>query len=375
MISRQRPQMQTALNIAFELNKGLPKSTLSPQDQELARHRLGAYAKHAERILELEVEVQSLFKDLALQAQAVDPISADLKALASSEVDHAQQRITVASRLSTIAVVLMAVTGLLSALAIGRLIHASVTQRITALTASAAEFRAGNLNMRAEVTGQDELGALASTFNDMAARMRDMVANLEAKVLDRTSELAEARDTLQRMVHELGEKNIALEVLSRTDRLTGIANRRKLEEALQTEVLRARRYGKPFSVIMVDVDHFKNVNDAYGHHTGDLVLNALAAKLALKARETDIVGRWGGEEFLIVCPETETTVGLALAERLRGEFSEGTTAEAGRVTCSFGVASFHLGDDMGTLIARADNALYRAKDNGRNRVEVEEKLA
>jgi diguanylate cyclase (GGDEF)-like protein len=203
--------------------------------------------------------------------------------------------------------------------------------------------------------------------------MRDMVGNLEAKVHDRTSELAEARDTLQRMVHELGEKNMALEVLSRTDRLTGIANRRKLEEALQTEVLRARRYGKPFSVIMVDVDHFKNVNDAYGHHTGDVVLNALAAKLALKARETDIVGRWGGEEFLIVCPETETAVGLALAERLRGEFSEGTIAEAGRVTCSFGVASFHLGDDMSTLIARADSALYRAKDNGRNRVEVEEK--
>lgn len=186
----------------------------------------------------------------------------------------------------------------------------------------------------------------------------------------RTEELAAANDKLEAAVRELDEKNQALEVMTRTDRLTGLANRRRLEESLQTEVLRARRYGKPFSVIMLDIDYFKVVNDSFGHQAGDNVLVAIAGLLTRTARETDVAGRWGGEEFLLVCPETELQVVAALAERLRVEFAATDFPLVGKVTSSFGVAAFAPGDSVKTLVQRADEALYRAKDNGRNCVEV-----
>lgn len=373
LITHQRPHMQAAMNIGFQLGKAAGKTAvLDAQEKDALRQALKNYDKTAQRILEVQVAIRGKFNDFALQAKAVDPISADLKALASTEVERARARITAASALSTVIIVVMAATGLIFALAVASLINASITRRITALTGSAGELRAGNLDVHADATAGDELGQLASTFNDMAGRMRDLVGNLEGNVRDRTAELGTARDKLEEAVRELGEKNMALEVLSRTDRLTGISNRRKLEEALQTEILRARRYGKPFSVIMLDVDHFKDINDAFGHHAGDTVLSSIAGKLATRARETDVVGRWGGEEFLIVCPESSLKVATALAERLREEFSEGTFPEAGRVTSSFGVASFRTGDDMDSLILRADVALYQAKDKGRNRVQTEE---
>ncbi|MDO9632788.1 MAG: GGDEF domain-containing protein [Humidesulfovibrio sp.] len=161
-----------------------------------------------------------------------------------------------------------------------------------------------------------------------------------------------------------------MEVTTRTDRLTGLANRRWLEEAMQTEVLRARRYGKPFSVIMLDIDHFKNINDQFGHQAGDNVLIAIAGLLTRTARETDVAGRYGGEEFLLVCPETVVQVVAALAERLRAEFAATDFPLVGQVTSSFGVAEFAQGDSMKSLVERADQALYRAKNSGRNCVEV-----
>jgi len=211
---------------------------------------------------------------------------------------------------------------------------------------------------------------LALSFNAMAARMQDLVHNLEANVHLRTEELAAANSKLEAAVRELDEKNQALEVTTRTERLTGLGNRRRVEEALQTEVLRARRYGKPFSIILLDIDHFKAINDNFGHQAGDNVLIAIAGLLTRTARETDVVGRWGGEEFLLVCPETEIAVVAALAERLRTEFTTTDFPLVGQVTSSFGVAAFVQGDSWKTLVERADEALYRAKDNGRNCVEV-----
>ena len=188
-------------------------------------------------------------------------------------------------------------------------------------------------------------------------------------VRQRTRELTEARDRLETLVVELDDKNQALEILSVTDKLTGLANRRKLEAALQSELLRARRYGKIFSVILLDVDHFKNVNDTHGHQAGDEVLVRLAALLTANARETDLVGRWGGEEFLIVCPETSLTLVSTLAERYRQELEQQDFGEIGQITSSFGVTACEEGDDVQRLIQRADQALYRAKESGRNRVE------
>ena len=191
-------------------------------------------------------------------------------------------------------------------------------------------MRDGNLATCVESDAGDEVGVLARSFNDMSTRMQQLVGNLEEMVQQRTTELTDARDRLEALVRELDEKNQALEILSVTDRLTGLANRRKLEATLQSEILRARRYGKIFSVIMLDVDRFKSVNDTFGHPTGDAVLEQLADILRTNSRETDIVGRWGGEEFLIVCPETNLMVVTALPNATVRNWNSTTSAQWAR---------------------------------------------
>ena len=330
---------------------------------------LDQYIDLARRIPDIDVAIRSKLNDFTLQTKAVDPISANLKTLVTAEVERARQRIATASRLSTLIIVATAITGLFFVMLIAAVINASITRKIVALTKSAEEMRAGNLKASVSFESSDEMGVLAASFNDMSGRVQELVANLEDMVCQRTHELTAARDRLETLVVELDDKNHALEILSVTDKLTGLANRRKLESALQSELLRARRYGKIFSVILLDVDHFKAVNDTYGHQAGDEVLVRLAALLTAKARETDLVGRWGGEEFLIVCPETSLALVSTLAERYRVELERQNFGEIGQITSSFGVTACEEGDDVPRLIQRADQALYRAKESGRNRVE------
>ncbi|WP_051676901.1 transporter substrate-binding domain-containing diguanylate cyclase [Maridesulfovibrio frigidus] len=165
--------------------------------------------------------------------------------------------------------------------------------------------------------------------------------------------------------------NSKLDSLYKTDRLTGVFNRHMLDEEMKRELARAGRYHSYFSVIILDIDHFKKVNDTYGHHVGDTVLVAISCLLSGNVRETDVVGRWGGEEFLIICPEVKIDGATRLAEKLRGRV-EALRFEAvkGSVTASFGVASFVKGESSEDLIKRADRALYKAKDISRNCVVV-----
>lgn len=370
-ITRQRPLMQTALNEGFRLERALGASPeLSPVRREEAGKLLREYLAVAGRIPDVDVKIRGLLNDFMLQAQAVDPISRDLKALTAMEVDRARERIVVTRRVATVAIVLTALVGLGFALGVAGLIRATVTQKLVALTQTAGLLHADELESRPQALEGDEISVLAATFKAMVARMQDLVSNLESKVAKRTEELATSNEKLEQAVLELDQKNQALEIMTRTDRLTGLANRRRLEESLQTEVLRARRYGKPFSVILLDIDRFKHVNDQFGHQAGDNVLIAIAGLLTRTARETDVVGRFGGEEFLLVCPETEIQVVAALAERLRSEFTASDFPLVGQVTSSFGVAEFSPGDSVKSLLERADQALYRAKDGGRNCVEV-----
>jgi diguanylate cyclase (GGDEF)-like protein len=158
-----------------------------------------------------------------------------------------------------------------------------------------------------------------------------------------------------------------LERRSRTDPLTGLANRTHLDAVLRQEADRAARYGRPFAVILFDVDLFKAVNDAHGHLVGDKVLKALAEAAKATVRASDMVGRWGGEEFLVLCPETDAASALVLAERLRLAVRE-QRFETGTVqTVSLGVAAFAPGDCVDSLLIRADDALYKAKNAGRDR--------
>ena len=160
-----------------------------------------------------------------------------------------------------------------------------------------------------------------------------------------------------------------VEELSVTDRLTGLFNRMKLDEVFSYELERSNRYGMPLSVIILDVDHFKSVNDTYGHQVGDSVLQEVAGLLQEGERHSDTVGRWGGEEFLIILPESDLEGARSRAEILRKKIEAYPFPVVGSKTASFGIAQFHQGDTETTLLERADQALYKAKQNGRNRVE------
>jgi len=167
-----------------------------------------------------------------------------------------------------------------------------------------------------------------------------------------------------------------LEKQTFTDGLTGLFNRRYLDRRLGEEVATARRYGRPLSVLMLDFDHFKLVNDRFGHQAGDAVLVTAGKILAKGLRETDILARYGGEEFLVMAPHTPHGGAIELAERLRRrielhDFSQGEEGALPtlRVTVSFGIATFGEGTDtVEALIALADENLYHAKREGRNRV-------
>lgn len=180
--------------------------------------------------------------------------------------------------------------------------------------------------------------------------------------------------TQRKLAEERVERaNRELEKIAATDRLTLLANRYRLDEALESEIYRAKRYGSVFAVIMIDVDHFKRVNDAFGHLIGDKVLVDLAEVLRRHVRESDIVGRWGGEEFLLVLPMCEIHAATQMADKLRAEIENHAFSDQfawGKQTCSFGVGVYEPGDTETTLIGRVDMALYQAKHQGRNRVIV-----
>jgi diguanylate cyclase (GGDEF)-like protein len=173
------------------------------------------------------------------------------------------------------------------------------------------------------------------------------------------------------------EKRLELEELARnldyratTDPLTGLYNRRKFNRELATEILRAQRYKSPLSLVLYDIDHFKKINDLHGHQAGDQALIALSRFVSSRIRNSDVLARWGGEEFVILTPSCNGPVACQLAGNLSDAIGVLDIDGVGSVTCSFGVAEYCDGDTAETLLARADEALYRAKTNGRNRVEL-----
>ena len=161
-----------------------------------------------------------------------------------------------------------------------------------------------------------------------------------------------------------------LEELWMTDQLTGLYNRARLDELFETELRRARRYGSQFSILLLDIDHFKQINDQYGHLTGDDVLFSVADLLKKNIRDVDVLGRWGGEEFMLILPNTNQSEALTLAEKLRQLIQTHSFTPVKNVTASFGVSSYIAGIDAEELFKKADEALYRAKAKGRNRSEL-----
>ena len=159
-----------------------------------------------------------------------------------------------------------------------------------------------------------------------------------------------------------------LKTLSTTDQLTGLYNRLYLDNNFKMELEKCKRYERSFSIVIADIDRFKLINDTHGHQVGDQVLIEFSNILQQHVRRTDTVGRWGGEEFLIICPETDLEGAEALAENLRLLISLFEFSDVGSQTCSFGVTQYLQEDTEEQMTTRADKALYQAKRQGRNKV-------
>lgn len=171
-------------------------------------------------------------------------------------------------------------------------------------------------------------------------------------------------------ISDLEEEIKKNDFLASRDGLTGTYNRYKFEQLLDQEIKRAKRYSTSLSLILLDIDYFKSVNDQYGHGIGDEVLKEVAARVQSRIRDTDIFTRWGGEEFIILTPETDIDGAQLLAEALREIIAEEKFLDIGKITSSFGVSQFCEGNEPKEFLRQADIALYQAKNNGRNCVIV-----
>ncbi|MDP1526217.1 MAG: diguanylate cyclase [Rhodocyclaceae bacterium] len=169
---------------------------------------------------------------------------------------------------------------------------------------------------------------------------------------------------------ELAEREAAFQRLSETDMLTGVANRRKFDETLLIETSRAQRHGLSLMLVMLDIDHFKKLNDTYGHQVGDSVLVEFAQRLASHIRAHDFLARWGGEEFAVLATLNDSEDPRQFADKLRALIAANEFSVVGHVTASLGLSIYRPDEDIDALLSRADKALYAAKANGRNRVEV-----
>ncbi len=177
-------------------------------------------------------------------------------------------------------------------------------------------------------------------------------------------------DRLRQENQELQRTVVELEQVASTDKLTGAWNRRRLEECVRGEMDRLNRYEQPLSLLLVDIDHFKAINDQHGHGVGDQILQAVTSMLQSRLRGTDALARWGGEEFVVVCPNTGRSTAALLAERLRGQIASAAFPLIGQLTVSIGAAECSPGETWEEWFQRADEALYRAKTGGRNQVQL-----
>ncbi|WP_158539090.1 MULTISPECIES: GGDEF domain-containing protein [Psychrilyobacter] len=171
------------------------------------------------------------------------------------------------------------------------------------------------------------------------------------------------------LYEEIQKKNQQLNIISELDPLTGLKNRRAIDKIIKNELDRNSRYGNFMSILLIDVDHFKKINDIYGHNIGDKVLSEISKLLKENVRSTDSISRWGGEEFLIVAANTNLQETMKFSEKIRKKIEEFDFTKAEKITVSIGIAEYRTGETFNKLYERADKALYSAKGKGRNRIE------
>ena len=204
-------------------------------------------------------------------------------------------------------------------------------------------------------------------------RLQRAYDELDIRIQERTADLAEANELLMTEIVERKRAQEELQRHSERDHLTMIYNRRKFLELLEIEVSKVKRYARPLTIIMLDIDHFKKVNDNYGHNIGDLVLKTTANIAGDIIRKGDIFARYGGEEFMILSPETSIEEALVMVERIRVAVETHSYAAGVKITISGGVAEWSGEESELAFIKKADDMLYVAKNMGRNRVAAAER--
>ena len=187
--------------------------------------------------------------------------------------------------------------------------------------------------------------------------------------LQKHNELLE--NEVERRTLELKNALAEMENLAVTDKLTKLYNRHKTDKVLSDEVNRSKRYDNSFGVVLLDIDDFKRINDVYGHSTGDITIKEFSTILSKAARESDTVGRWGGEEFLIIIPESNKESILRFAQRLKESIQSHKFKEIGHITASMGATLYRENDTVESLIKRVDKGLYKSKNSGKNLVSFE----
>lgn len=223
--------------------------------------------------------------------------------------------------------------------------------------------RMTELRRNIEVAQATQLAAVAHQAQDLEA----LVEQRNAELSQRLRDLNEARRTAETANLGLQRALDQLEQAASTDRLTGAWNRRRFDEAVLPEIALAHRRREPLSLLLFDLDHFKRVNDTFGHGAGDAVLAGTAQTVRVHLRASDALVRWGGEEFLVMAPATRLDGAMGLAEKLRIALAAIDFPGIGQVTMSLGVSEYALGETLDEWIERTDQALYRAKSEGRNR--------
>jgi diguanylate cyclase (GGDEF)-like protein len=228
----------------------------------------------------------------------------------------------------------------------------------------------------------------APVTDSVLKRMRAILADPAQAAAPLIAPLAELTERYERLLRRLNklvlisdrfqdqllDSNLRLEHLASTDLLTGLASRQAMSAHLETALRRARANGQPLALLALDIDHFKQVNDAYGHEAGDTVLATVAAALQRDRRRGDGAGRWGGEEFVVLLPDCPLADAVSVAEKLRQVIAEQWVIIGERaisVTVSIGVAAFSPYDTVDDLLRRADQAMYAAKHGGRNQVAMQ----
>lgn len=265
---------------------------------------------------------------------------------------------------SILLAILLSIVTLGSAILIWNKTIETYLKPIYELIRTTERYSQGDFSQRAQHSDDNEIGKLAKAFNEMAEEICLLIDDLEKKVSERTKELEQTN-------YELSIAKEKLERSSQMDFLTNLYNRKFIIGRIEHEIKRFDRTGNTFAIIMGDIDHFKKLNDTYGHECGDFVLKEIAKVMQQTTREIDFAARWGGEEFLILLPEADSKSAVEIAERLRKNI-EHTIIEYDKkllnATITFGIAAYGKGMTADEVIKNADRALYDGKQQGRNRV-------